>query len=287
MKMTEEQKANRRAAKEAVHLKSCLRNDKRNAFENMLPEPSVKWDVGDRVRYGAWDWTGILATYKGSRVYKCFSVTRQTNRNVPDETTGKIHYEPWHNLNSYRSPEENEAIEHFEQDEDIYFSFQQRDIQSLIRQYLNKYGLDLDPDYQRGHVWDIDQKVNLIDSIFKNIDIGKFAVIKRPWGPDGNRPLTRKLYEVLDGKQRITTIVDYYLGRFQYKGKYYNELGYRDQRHFTYFSVSYAESDYLTQEQKYRYFLKLNTTGTPVDPAHMDRVAGLLAEEIERNECID
>jgi hypothetical protein len=280
MKKTKEEKA---LAKRVKHLMAGLEMDKRSAYKRMLPEPTIKYAVGDRVRYGAWDWTKILATFKGSRVYKCISINRCTNRNVPDSTEMKIHYEPWYGLHSYRSLKENNAIDLFEQDDDIHFSFQQRDIRSLINQYLNEFGLDLDPDYQRGHVWDNDQQVNLIDSIFKHVDIGKFAVIKRPWGPDGNKPLTPKLYEVLDGKQRITAIIDYYLGHFKYKGKYYNELGYMDQGHFTNFSISYAESDYLTQEQKYRYFLKLNTTGTPVDPAHMERVAGLLAKEQAKN----
>lgn len=277
MKKTREEKA---AAKKLQQITSRLKREKLDVLEDLLPEPSVKFAVGDRVKYGAYDWTGVLATYRGSRIYKCFSVKRHTNTNQGDYTSWKIHYEPWHNLNTYRKQG---GIVRLEQDDDIYFSFQQRDIYSLVHQYLNKYGLDLDPDYQRGHVWDNDQKVNLIDSIFKHVDIGKFAVVKRPWGPDGNKPLTPKLYEVLDGKQRITAIIEYFLGRFPYKGKYFNELGYRDQGHFLSYSISYAESDYLTKEQKYRYFLKLNTSGTPVDPAHMKRVAGLLEKEQAKN----
>jgi len=33
--------------------------------------------------------------------------------------------------------------------------------------------IDLTPDYQRGNVWSDYQKVDLIDSIFNEIDIGK------------------------------------------------------------------------------------------------------------------
>jgi len=281
--MTPEQKLERKKLrdlkKKVDHNLMCFRSEKRRVAENDQPAPTRKYAIGDRVDYGAWDWTCILATYKGSRYYKCFSVTRKTNMNTPDYTDHKIHFENWYTLRDYRTHEELEALPRFEQDEDIHFSFQQRDVRSLLHQYLNKYGIDLNPDYQRGNVWTEEQQHRLIDSIYRNVDIGKFAVIKRPWGPDGNKPLTPKLYEMLDGKQRLTALIAFYLGHLAYKGKYYNELSNRDQGHFMNYSVSYAESNFMTQEQKYRYFLKLNTTGTPVDPAHMERVANLLKKE--------
>jgi hypothetical protein len=84
---------------------------------------------------------------------------------------------------------------------------------------------------------------------------------------------------MLDGKQRLTAVIEYYTGQFAYKGKYYDDLHPRDKHHFKYYSVSEAETAPLTKKQKYRYFLKLNTTGTPVDPAHMAHVAKLLEEE--------
>jgi hypothetical protein len=36
----------------------------------------------------------------------------------------------------------------------------------------------------------------------------------------------------------------------------------------------------LTQEQKYRYFLKLNTTGMPVDKKHIKKVKKMWLEEL-------
>jgi uncharacterized protein with ParB-like and HNH nuclease domain len=189
----------------------------------------------------------------------------------------------WYDFRSYKSPEQIKKIERLEQDDDIRFSYSQRDLSSLISMYLGKYGIDLNPEYQRGNVWKPYQKVDLIDSIFNNIDIGKFAVIKRPWGPDSSKPMTPKLYEMLDGKQRLTAIIEFYLGLFTYKGKTYDQLGPLDQQHFKYYRISEAETEPLTDEQKYRYFLKLNTTGTPVDPDHMKKVEGMLKFETHQS----
>ena len=244
-----------------------------------IPTPTRFYSVGDRVKYGNWDWSAILAVYDGGNYYKMITITRKTNRNVPDASELKIHYMVWHDFVSYQSNAEIEQLERLEEDEDIRFQYSQRDLSSLMNMYFGKYGIDLEPEYQRGNVWTAKQKVDLIDSIFNNVDIGKFAVIKRPWGPDGNKPLTPKLYEMLDGKQRLTAVIEYYTGLFSYKGKYYDDLHPRDKHHFKYYSVSEAETDPLTKRQKYRYFLKLNTTGTPVDPAHMAKVAKLLERE--------
>lgn len=175
-----------------------------------------------------------------------------------------------------------EFSEKLKENEDIRLNFQQRHLSHLLRLMFSKYGIDLNPDYQRGNVWTLDQKISLIDSIFKNIDIGKFTVIKRLCGPNPNKPITDLLYEVLDGKQRLTAIYEFYIGKFQYKGKYFYELHPMDRYHLIEYNISYAESEQLTNEQKYRYFLKLNATGVPMDKEHIEKVKQMWLKEKER-----
>jgi len=276
-KMTKEERAARKSRREVKRIKGCLNSELNHVSNKNIPTPCIIYDIGERVVYGAWDWTAVLQVYEGGLYYKLVSVTRDTERNIKDSSKLQIHYLPWYDMTPYQ--EDPGDIEILKQHDDIHFNFQQRDIISLLNIYFNRYGIDLEPEYQRGNVWNIDQKISLIDSIFKNIDIGKIAIIKRPWGPDGNVPLTPKLYEMLDGKQRLTALIEFFTGRFSYKGKYYNDLHPADRNHFKYYNISYAETSNLTKKQKYRYFLKLNTTGTPVDPVHMEKVASMLNEE--------
>jgi hypothetical protein len=257
--------------------------DKNDALKRQCPDPTIFYEIGQRVRYGNWDWSAILESVENGRVYKLFSVTWNTGRNVPDHSSFKIHYLPWYDFQPYVSSEENATREKFEQDDDIFFQYMQRDMSGLLNYYFQRHGIDLEPEYQRGNVWTIEQKRALIDSIFRNVDIGKIAIIKRPWGDIPNTPATPKLYEMLDGKQRMTALVEYFTGQFDYRGKYFRDLCLSDQNHFKHYTVAVAETNPLTNEQKYRYFLKLNTTGTPVDEAHMEKVAGMLKEEIEKN----
>jgi len=287
VKMTQKQKDARKAARDYKSLvdnyRDRIASSKQHAAEVCMPDPTIFYKVGDRVKYGNWDWSGILEVCEGGRYYKLFSMTWKTGRNVSDTSENKIHYLPWYDFQPYMTAAENESRERFEQDDDIFFSYSQRDMSGLMNYYFSKYGIDLEPEYQRGNVWTIEQKRALITSIFRNIDIGKIAIIKRHWGPDGNKPATPKLYEMLDGKQRLTALVEYYTGQFTWRGKYFHELCWSDKGHFKYYTVSIAETDPLTKEQKYHYFLKLNTSGVPVDPDHMAKVTGLLQKEIEKN----
>jgi hypothetical protein len=274
-KMTEEEKAERDRKKQVKHLKHLIERDLYDLRTRWnLPEPAYQHEVGDRIKYGNWQWTGILEKLDDGKIYKCFSISWKTNTNhFKPFHEMKIHYLAWYDAGFYKSNEEISAMERLEEEEDIRISYQQRDLISLLHYMDNEYGIDLEPEYQRGNVWKHRQKVALIDSIFKNIDIGKFTIIRRPWGKNPNKPITPKLYEMLDGKQRLTALHEYRMGRFKWKGKYFHELHPQDMNHFQYYNISYAETnENLTKEQKYRYFLKLNTGGTPVDEKHLDKV---------------
>ena len=277
--MTEEDKKKRDYKKVVDSYKQTIDQSLDECQRTDIPEPAYIHKVGDVVRYGAWNWTGILESFEGGKYFKCFSVTVNHNTNRGSVQSWKIHYLPWYEA-GFRPEDLHD--ERFEEDEDVRFSYQQRDMISLLQMMFKDYGIDLEPEYQRGNVWNDQQKYNLIDSIFKNVDIGKFTIIRRPWGPDGNKPLTPKLYEMLDGKQRLTAVYEYYIGRFMYKGKYFYELHGRDQNHFKHFTINWAETEPLTKEQKYRYFLKLNTTGTPVDENHINKVRELWVLEKQK-----
>lgn len=283
--MTDEQKAKRDLKKQVEHQRHLMDRGLEDIRRYNIPKnPPYTHEIGDRVDFGAWTWTGILDKYDDGIYYKCFSISVHHNTNRGKQVKYQIHYLPWYDTGIHRSLEEQESIERLEEDQDVHFNYQQRDLISLINMMLRDYGIDLEPEYQRGNVWSKKQKYDLIDSVFRNVDIGKFAVIKRPWGDNPNVPATPKLYEMLDGKQRLTALFEYYTGRFKYRGLHYYELCHRDKGHFKHYSVSYAESAPLTKEQKYRYFLKLNTTGTPVDINHIKKVRELwLKEQVKKN----
>jgi len=274
-KMTQEEKDARDYKKNIERLAGILQFERDEVIkycsQDKFPNPPAYriYEIGDRVEYGAVEWIKILEVLEDGKVYKILKIHPETPYGVYAGHSFKISYQSWINLLPYRSKEQISSIPRVEVDDDISFQYSQRQLRGMLSSYYTS-GIDLDQDYQRGNVWSPEQKYMLIDSIYKNIEIGKFTVIRRPF-----REEIDKYYEMLDGKQRLTALLEFYESRFTYKGRYFHEMHGRDQSHFESYSISYSETEPLTPEQKYRYFLKLNTCGVPQDPAHIKKVEKL------------
>ena len=141
----------------------------------------------------------------------------------------------------------------------------------MLKQY--GFGIDFDPDYQRGYVWNDTDKELLLDSVFKNIDIGKFVLIHLSDEEWHERGLG---YEILDGKQRLSTLIEFYENKLTYKGKYYNDLSRKDKRAFTEHQVAVAEVREMDKQTVLKYFLMLNRTGKSMDESHLIEVEKML-----------
>ena len=135
--------------------------------------------------------------------------------------------------------------------------------------------LDLNPDYQRGSVWNLEQKIELIDSIFKDIEIGKFAIIEYELRPKKGS----FVYEMLDGKQRFLACYDFYTDKFKYENMLLSEMHEYDQFHFRHYIIEVIYTRDITRKQKLEYFLRLNTKGVEQDKNHIEMVKELLEKE--------
>ncbi len=71
-----------------------------------------------------------------------------------------------------------------------------------IYQKIKSKRLDLSPDYQRNDIWKNDKQTAFIESLFMGIIVPPIYVVEIP----GVDPLEDSKYEVVDGKQRLTTI---------------------------------------------------------------------------------
>ncbi|MBQ7923181.1 MAG: DUF262 domain-containing protein [Clostridia bacterium] len=79
-----------------------------------------------------------------------------------------------------------------------------------IYQKVKDKKLILDPYYQRNIVWKADKKVAFIESLYMGIIIPPIYVVECP----GENILEGTTYEVVDGKQRLTTILEFIKNEF-------------------------------------------------------------------------
>lgn len=90
-----------------------------------------------------------------------------------------------------------------------------------IYQKIKSGDLILDPDYQRNEVWHISKQVSFIESLFMEIMIPPIYVVEVPSGD----VLERKKYEVVDGKQRLSTINRFVKNELKLDRKYLEYYG--------------------------------------------------------------
>lgn len=262
------------AKKRELTLEEKLAQEKQNGLSIIereiafINEPSYIFNVGDKVNYGCLKEAVVDEVLYNGKMYglKCIA-TNNNYGNPYDYNTYKV--ARWTDVRPIGGGETN-----FSENQDIRLNFINSNIESLIHQHYH-FGIDFNPEYQRGYVWEQKDKELLLDSIFKNIDIGKFVFVRlsdSEWMERGFG------YEILDGKQRLSTLIEFYENKISYKGKYYNDLSGYDKVTFKHHKVSSAEIEETDKKTVLKYFLMLNRTGKVMDETHLTVVEDMLNE---------
>ncbi len=166
------------------------------------------------------------------------------------------------------------------------------DLESLLH-HMNAGGLVIDPKYQRGYVWTEENKDALIESIFEHLDIGAFLLVRHHgYLHSGDQTLVTYLtldgeevsvprcedysIGIVDGQQRLTTIVNFVQNRRPYKGIYFSQMHWRDQIEFMNKSVSFriVNEEQTSEKEILRMFLQSNR-GVPQAPEHIAKVQAM------------
>lgn len=162
-------------------------------------------------------------------------------------------------------------------------SFYPHEINSQIKYFADKATVDfnvwlptLGVNLQRGYVWDLNQKRELIWSILKNRNIPRMAMMNvlSDEHQDG-------VYQIIDGKQRLSSMLGFYRNEFTLliddKEYYFSELpsdyqnaikGYQ----FPYYIANEVVKGDFTDKDKVDWFLQINFAGTAQDKEHFDKL---------------
>lgn len=151
------------------------------------------------------------------------------------------------------------------------------DLSKMYRKYAEEE-IDLNPEYQRELVWTDKQKQEYILAILKQRAKITPVIIEN---------LTEQgtvLYEILDGKQRLTALFDYIDNKYPLQsGEYFKDLSAKDMNIITQTRVSYTritsykECD-VPLDFKLAYFLEINALGTKITDEHIEKIENKLRE---------
>ncbi len=136
--------------------------------------------------------------------------------------------------------------------------------------------------YQRDFCWTLEQKQNLIHSLYLGIDIGKIVVRKREWSEVqklANTGETELAFnDIVDGKQRLEALRGFLMGEYTDRdGNYFADLSFHSQHKLTNNQqLGFAEMDEPEDKQVLKQFLKMNFEGVPQSKEHLEYVKSLI-----------
>ena len=138
----------------------------------------------------------------------------------------------------------------------------------VIRHWRNEGMLLLNPPYQRGEVWGVKRKANLVRSMLLGVPIPSIVVNDRmnaDWNED------QWQYAVIDGKQRCTAILQFLDSELFVPGEWFGLCGpvlYSDlpivcQRRFKQQTIGFCEGSLKNIDQEKEVFELVNFGGVP------------------------
>lgn len=149
-----------------------------------------------------------------------------------------------------------------------------------VYQWYKDKQVDLNPIYQRDLVWTQEQKEHYLINLFESRASIKPTVVQY-YEADTNN----EIYEVLDGKQRLSTLFDFIDNKISVNGLYFKDLHDADQKFLMNHNVKYRriisekDSGDLDIKTKLQLFYEINLYGTKMSDEDLERVQALLKVE--------
>ena len=154
---------------------------------------------------------------------------------------------------------------------DVDFS----DLPFVLDRYKKEFNLELNPDFQRGHVWTEAQQIAYVEFLLTNPDRDKStSVIFNCPGWLTNK--WKKEMVCVDGLQRITACMKFLNNEISAYGTYCKDYtGWVPGR------LQFTVGAFHKKEDVLKWYLEMNKYGTPHSESEIERVEEMLRKELQ------
>lgn len=146
-----------------------------------------------------------------------------------------------------------------------------------LRQNLDLYTVNLDPYYQRGYVWNLEQSEKFVGAL-----LASNRQIPPIWLNWTNK---RASCEVVDGKQRMNACLKWLNGEIVAKCPCGEKFWYKDvEKDITFLTINWLFVE-LDEIEVMRFYLRLNAGGTVHSNLDLMRVELFIQEKLQMRNC--
>lgn len=139
-----------------------------------------------------------------------------------------------------------------------------------------EYNLDLDPDFQRLHVWTKAQQTAYVEYILSGGLSGKAIYWNHPAWQDFSNMKEKQLV-IVDGKQRIHAVTRFLNNHVKAFGQYHDDF--EGSPDLLTANFQFFINNLKTKAEVLKWYLEFNSAGTPHTQGELDKVKFLLEEE--------
>lgn len=152
---------------------------------------------------------------------------------------------------------------------------------SVERDIMQSNGtFDLEPDFQRGHVWTDGQRVAYVEALIRKTAPTRLLFNCPGWSrnsrPAGDIP--DNTFQCIDGLQRLTAVRKFLSGEFTVFGGQSMASLKGSPFDLGRYTLQMAVYEFNTRAELLQFYIDLNAGGTVHAPTEIERVRGLLVE---------
>lgn len=145
------------------------------------------------------------------------------------------------------------------------------DLKNRVERDMEEYGLNLNPEFQRGHVWTEEQQIRYVEYILRGGESGRdFYFNHQGWFRDWEGK-----YVCVDGLQRITAILRFLDNEIPVFGHFKDE--YEDRIPFNIF-FHWHVNDLTDMKDVLTWYIEMNEGGTPHTKEEIEKVKNMIRE---------
>lgn len=146
-----------------------------------------------------------------------------------------------------------------------------------IEEEVSDMGLQLNPEFQRGHVWTEEQQIAWIEYHLRGGKSGNTIYLNNPFWNSVNKPKQGEYsdYVCVDGLQRITAAQRFIHNEIKIFGSYFDE--YEDKlRLINDNTLILNVNDLKSEKEVLQWYVDMNAGGTPHTSEEIERVKRMI-----------
>ena len=147
-----------------------------------------------------------------------------------------------------------------------------------IEEEVETMGLQLNPEFQRGHVWTEEQQIAWIEYHLRGGKSGNTIYLNHPFWRSIREPRESeyKDYVCVDGLQRITAAQRFVHNEIKVFGSYFKEF--EDSVRTLQQTMILNVNDLKTEKEVLQWYIDMNAGGTPHTSDEIERVKRMILE---------